>query len=116
MRLEHFGRHLNSCCDKDRGPALIRSGKPKSYLYHFNNTLLERLVMMIPTSAPGVWLNEFLALGPVCASCHGYGLAETSRTVALEIASSARTGERYQIDLRGAGIENLVLDVTIVVA
>jgi molecular chaperone DnaJ len=52
----------------------------------------------------------------VCASCHGYGLAETSRTVALEIASGARTGERYQIDLRGAGIENLVLDVTIVVA
>ena len=40
----------------------------------------------------------------------------TSRIVALEIASGARTGERYQIDLRGAGIENLVLDVTIVVA
>jgi DnaJ-class molecular chaperone len=52
----------------------------------------------------------------VCASCHGYGMAETSRTVALEIASGARTGESYQIDLRGAGIENLVLDVTIVVA
>jgi DnaJ-class molecular chaperone len=52
----------------------------------------------------------------VCPSCHGYGLAETSRTVALEIASGARTGERYQIDLRDAGIENLVLDVTIVVA
>jgi molecular chaperone DnaJ len=52
----------------------------------------------------------------VCVSCHGYGMAETSRTVALEIASGARTGERYQIDLRGAGIENLVLDLTIVVA
>jgi molecular chaperone DnaJ len=52
----------------------------------------------------------------VCASCHGYGMAETSRTVALEIASGARSGERYQIDLRVAGIENLVLDVTIVVA
>ncbi|HEV2174078.1 MAG TPA: DnaJ domain-containing protein [Nitrospira sp.] len=51
----------------------------------------------------------------VCASCHGYGMTETSRTVALEIASGARTGERYQIDLRGAGIENLVLDMTIVV-
>ena len=52
----------------------------------------------------------------VCASCHGYRMAKTSRTVALEIASGARTGERYQIDLRGVGIENLVLDVTIVVA
>jgi DnaJ-class molecular chaperone len=50
------------------------------------------------------------------ASCHGYGLAEVSRTVALEIAAGTRTGERYQIDLRGPGIENLVLDVTIVVA
>jgi len=52
----------------------------------------------------------------LCALCHGYGLAETSRAVALEIAPGARTGERYQVDLRGAGIENLVLDVTIVVA
>jgi molecular chaperone DnaJ len=52
----------------------------------------------------------------VCASCHGYGMAATTRTVALEIASGIRTGERYQIDLRGVGIENLVLDVTIVVA
>jgi DnaJ-class molecular chaperone len=48
--------------------------------------------------------------GGVCASCHGYGMAETSRTVGLEIASGARTGQRYQIDLRAAGIENLVLD------
>jgi len=52
----------------------------------------------------------------LCASCHGYGMAKTSCTVALEIAAGARTGERYQVDLRGAGIENLVLDVTIVVA
>src|SRR5713101_4170394 len=51
----------------------------------------------------------------VCASCHGYRMAETSWTVALEIPPGARTGERYQFDLRGAGIENLVLDVTIVV-
>jgi hypothetical protein len=43
-------------------------------------------------------------------------MAETSRPVALEIASGARTGQRYQIDLRGAGIENLVLEVTIIVA
>ena len=35
---------------------------------------------------------------------------------ALEIPPGARSGDRYQIDLRGAGIENLVLDVTIVVA
>jgi molecular chaperone DnaJ len=52
----------------------------------------------------------------MCASCHGYGLAATSWTVALEIPPGARSGDRYQIDLRSAGIENLVLDMTIVVA
>ena len=52
----------------------------------------------------------------VCASCHGYGMAETSWSVALEIPPGARTGERAQVDLRSAGIENLVLDLTIVVA
>ena len=43
-------------------------------------------------------------------------MAETSWTVALEIPPGAEPGERAQLDLRGAGIENLVLDVTIVVA
>jgi molecular chaperone DnaJ len=52
----------------------------------------------------------------VCPLCHGYGLAETSRTLVLEIPSGARTSERYQIDLSSDGIENLVLDVTIIVA
>jgi molecular chaperone DnaJ len=52
----------------------------------------------------------------VCASCHGYGMVETSLTVELETPPGARTGEHYQFDLRGAGIENLVLDVTILVA
>jgi DnaJ-class molecular chaperone len=51
----------------------------------------------------------------VCASCHGYGMAEKNWTGALEIPPGTRTDERYQIDLRGAGIENLILDVTIVV-
>ena len=52
----------------------------------------------------------------VCPRCHGYGMAETRRTIVLEVASGARTGERCQIDLRGAGIENLILDVRIVIA
>lgn len=52
----------------------------------------------------------------VCASCHGYGMARTNRTVALEVAAGVQSGERCQIDLAGAGVENLVLDLTIVVA
>src|SRR5439155_25185868 len=45
MGLEHFGRHLNAFCDKDKGPALIRSGKPKRNLYHLNNPLFDTSVM-----------------------------------------------------------------------
>ena len=52
----------------------------------------------------------------VCPLCHGYGMMEIARGVRLEIPPGARSGDRYQIDLRSAGIENLLLDVTIVVA
>jgi hypothetical protein len=46
MTIENFARHLNAFCDPDRGPALIKSGKPKRFLYHFANPLLEPLVVM----------------------------------------------------------------------
>ena len=52
----------------------------------------------------------------VCPLCHGYGMMEIAHSVRLEIPPGARSGDRYQIDLRSAGIENLLLDVTIVVA
>jgi len=52
----------------------------------------------------------------VCPLCHGYGMMETAHSVRLEIPPGARSGDRYQIDLRNGGIENLALDVTIVVA
>ena len=45
--IEHFARHLSAFCDADRGPALIKSGKPKRFMYHFANPLLEPLVAMI---------------------------------------------------------------------
>jgi hypothetical protein len=51
MIIENFARHLNAFCDPDRGPALIKSGKPKRFLYHFANPLLEPLVVM--RGAPG---------------------------------------------------------------
>ena len=52
----------------------------------------------------------------VCPLCHGYGMMEIAHSVRLEIPPGARSGERHQIDLRSAGIENLLLDVTVVVA
>jgi molecular chaperone DnaJ len=52
----------------------------------------------------------------VCPLCHGYGRMEIAHSVRLEIPPGARSGDRYQIDLRSAGIENLALDATIIVA
>ena len=52
----------------------------------------------------------------VCPLCHGFGMMEIAHSVRLEIPAGARSGSRYQIDLRDGGIANLVLDVTIVLA
>jgi len=52
----------------------------------------------------------------VCPLCHGYGMMEIAHCVRLEIPPGARSGDRYQIDLRSGGIENLALDVMIVIA
>ncbi len=45
--IEHFARHLNAFCQQDRGPVLVKVGKPKRFLYHFHNPLLEPLVMLL---------------------------------------------------------------------
>jgi hypothetical protein len=41
---------------------------------------------------------------------------EIAHSVRLEIPPGAQGGDRYQIDLRSGGIENLAFDVTIVIA
>jgi Cdc6-like AAA superfamily ATPase len=46
MGIESFARHLNAFCGVDRGPALIKEGKPKRFLYQFANPTLEPLVIM----------------------------------------------------------------------
>lgn len=52
----------------------------------------------------------------VCPQCHGYGLAERSRQVTLDIPAGIRNGSRYAVALDRVGISNLVLDVTVLVA
>ena len=52
----------------------------------------------------------------VCPLCHGYGMMEGAHSVRVEIPPGAHSGDRYQIDLKTGGIDNLALDVTIVVA
>ena len=52
----------------------------------------------------------------LCPLCHGYGLVESTRQVALDIPSGIRDGSRYEVGLDRAGISNLTLDVTVLVA
>ncbi len=52
----------------------------------------------------------------VCLMCHGYGLAEGTARVALDIPPGIRDGQHYEVSLASAGIENLLLAVTILTA
>ncbi|HEY2105953.1 MAG TPA: DnaJ domain-containing protein [Candidatus Binataceae bacterium] len=52
----------------------------------------------------------------LCPLCHGYGLVEGGRQVAIDIAPGIRNGSRYEVALDRAGISNLTLDVTVLVA
>jgi molecular chaperone DnaJ len=51
----------------------------------------------------------------LCRNCRGLGMIETIAEVAITLRPGTRDGERYEIDLSRAGINNLVLDVRIVV-
>jgi molecular chaperone DnaJ len=51
----------------------------------------------------------------LCPLCHGYGLAEISARVMLEIPPGVADGSCYEVTLDSAGINNLTLDVTVLV-
>jgi DnaJ-class molecular chaperone len=50
-----------------------------------------------------------------CPDCHGRGMIETLRELALEIPPAAKDGETFEADLAEFGINNLRLEVRIVV-
>lgn len=47
MDIAHYATHLNEFCSSDRGPALLKTGKPKRYQYRFANPMLQPLVIMM---------------------------------------------------------------------
>ena len=47
MDIAHYATHLSEFCSKDRGPALLKTGKPKRYQYRFANPMLQPLVVMM---------------------------------------------------------------------
>jgi hypothetical protein len=46
MEIPHFARHLTEFCHADRGPALIKEGTPKSYMFRFSDALLRPFVVI----------------------------------------------------------------------
>jgi Cdc6-like AAA superfamily ATPase len=46
MKIPHFARHLAEFCDEERGPALVKEGKPKSFMYRFSDALLRPFVVI----------------------------------------------------------------------
>jgi Cdc6-like AAA superfamily ATPase len=47
MDIAHYATHLNEFCSLERGPALLKTGKPKRYQYRFANPMLQPLVIML---------------------------------------------------------------------
>jgi molecular chaperone DnaJ len=52
----------------------------------------------------------------LCPRCHGYGLVEGTARIVLDIPPGCAGGKRVEINLEEAGIENLLLAATILVA
>ena len=47
MEIPNFATNLGNLCSPERGPALIKTGRPKRYQYRFANPLLRPLTIMI---------------------------------------------------------------------
>jgi molecular chaperone DnaJ len=52
----------------------------------------------------------------LCPDCYGRGAIESTRDLVLEIPAGARDGDRFEVDLGGVGISNLLLEVRVIVA
>jgi Cdc6-like AAA superfamily ATPase len=47
MEIANYSTNLNNLCTEERGPALVKTGKPKRYQYRFANPLVQPLAIMI---------------------------------------------------------------------
>jgi len=46
MEIPHFARHLTEFCTAERGPALLKEGRQRSYVYRFSDALLRPYVVI----------------------------------------------------------------------
>jgi DnaJ-class molecular chaperone len=75
-----------------------------------------RLPFEVPCYEPCQRCHAGAWMWGLCPLCHGYGLVEGAQQVALDIAPGNRNGTHYEVALDSAGISNLRLDVTVLVA
>ena len=57
MDIPNYAPNLSNLCSLERGPALIKTGKPKRYQYRFRNPLLQPLAIMIGVHEGMISLN-----------------------------------------------------------
>ena len=57
MDIPNYSTNLSNLCSKERGPALIKTGKPKRFQYRFANPLLQPLTIMIGANEGLVYLD-----------------------------------------------------------
>jgi hypothetical protein len=46
MDIPHFSRHLAEFCDPERGPPLVKVGRPRSFAFRFSDALLRPYVVI----------------------------------------------------------------------
>jgi molecular chaperone DnaJ len=52
----------------------------------------------------------------LCATCYGRGVVESTRELVLDIPPGARDGDRFEVNLDGIGISNMLLELRVIVA
>jgi molecular chaperone DnaJ len=75
-----------------------------------------RLPFEVPCYEPCPHCRGDFWMWGLCPLCHGYGMVEGGRQVTLDIPPGIRSGSTYEIGLDSAGISNLTLVVTVLVA
>ena len=64
MDIPNFSRHLKEFQLDERGPVLLREGKPKSYEYKFANPLLKPFAIIAGIKDGIITLNDFAQSSP----------------------------------------------------
>lgn len=112
--LDHIGQNFFGFHQKSGGP--LRRLELEIVLSPHEAHRGGRLPFEVPCYEPCPSCHGRAWMWGLCPLCHGYRLVESARQVALDIPPGIRNGSRYDVALDSAGISNLRLEVTVLVA